>query len=49
MRSNQITSAATKALKLKAKELAQRLTGISIPIFGVSWTAPEPRGRSCAA
>lgn len=27
---------------LKFKELAQRLTGVQIPIFGVSWTAPEP-------
>lgn len=29
------------ALKLKAKELAQRLTGDSISIFGVSWTELE--------
>ena len=30
---------------LKAKELAQRLNGVSIPIFGVSWTAPEPQRK----
>jgi len=30
---------------LKFKELAQRLTGVSIPIFGVSWTAPEPQRK----
>lgn len=30
---------------LKAKELAQRLTGVKIPIFGVSWNAPEPQRK----
>jgi hypothetical protein len=30
---------------LKAKELAQRLTGVQIPIFGVSWTAPESQRK----
>jgi hypothetical protein len=30
---------------LKAKELAQRLTGVQIPIFGISWTAPEPERK----
>lgn len=30
---------------LKFKELAQHLTGIQIPIFGVSWTAPEPERK----
>lgn len=30
---------------LKFKELAQRLTGVQIPIFGVSWTAPESQRK----
>ena len=30
---------------LKFKELAARLTGVQIPIFGVSWTAPEPQRK----
>lgn len=30
---------------LKAKELASRLTGVQIPIFGVSWTAPESQRK----
>lgn len=30
---------------LKFKELAQRLTGVQIPIFGVSWSAPEPERK----
>lgn len=29
-------------MKIKFKELASRLTGVSIPIFGVSWNPPEP-------
>jgi Family of unknown function (DUF6650) len=27
-------------VKLRFKDLAKRITGVSIPVFGVSWTAP---------
>jgi hypothetical protein len=29
-------------MKLSYKEIAKRLTGVSIPIFGISWTPPVP-------
>lgn len=32
-------------MKIKFKELASRLTGISIPIFGVSWNPPESESK----
>jgi hypothetical protein len=32
-------------MKYKFRELTSRLTGVSIPVFGVSWTAPEPERK----
>ncbi len=32
-------------MKIHFKELASRLTGVSVPIFGVSWNPPEPERK----
>jgi hypothetical protein len=32
-------------MKIHFKELAFRLTGVSVPIFGVSWNPPEPERK----
>ena len=32
-------------MKIKFKELASRLTGVSIPIFGISWNPPESESK----
>jgi hypothetical protein len=32
-------------MKIHFKELASRLTGVSVPVFGVSWNPPEPERK----
>jgi hypothetical protein len=32
-------------IKIRFKELASRLTGVSLPVFGVSWNPPEPERK----
>jgi len=32
-------------MKIRFKELASRLTGVSLPVFGVSWNPPEPERK----
>ncbi len=32
-------------LKIHFKDLASRLTGVSLPVFGVSWNPPEPERK----
>jgi len=32
-------------MRIKFKELATRLTGVSIPIFGISWNPPESESK----